>query len=107
MLNPSPSYQLNRVISWAFRNICYPSLYIREQPGLLEGIENHLAEPQNKYDKNAAVHLAILTGNLSREKFQCLVDEDVAHDCSPYQYNTRFLKHIGYFKMDDGTNCVS
>lgn len=93
-MNKSPFYHLNRVVSWALRNICQPSLYVRDCPSMMEAIENNLRVPKNEYDQYASIYLAILTGHMSKEKFENLIAEDKLNFSHPH--HCRLLKELGY-----------
>ena len=95
-VDKSPFFHLNRVVSWALRNICQPSLRIQEHTGMIEAIEKNLTDPKNKFDQYASIHLAVLTGHMTKEKFMHLIDKDMPDKHPPSWRRSRFLKAMGY-----------
>lgn len=59
---------LKREISWGLSNVCMPELEIKERSGLKETIEDKFNHPQNDRDRMAAVCLAVLTNQWSKEE---------------------------------------
>lgn len=84
-----PSFQ--RILSWAITSICQPGLVIESSKKLDDAISLHLNDPENEFDKSAAIFLKLLLGNMN-------VDQIVPKDIAPMTRNNRFLKEMGYKK---------
>lgn len=88
---------MKRIISWGLRSVCMPDLEIQEKDGLKEAVEYNFEHPQNELDQAAAIYMAILTNQWSKEEVKGKIKLYVENTGrSRYHIkNSRFLKASG------------
>lgn len=95
----STLHNLKRAISWGLSSICMPGIRIQKKCGLTEAIENNFSNPQNSYDKTAAVQLAIITNVWSKEEAKHRL-EQAKGGLNLGIRESRFLKETGIMPLD-------
>lgn len=67
---------LKRIFSWALCSICMPNMQINKRPIIKELIEKRFYNPQNDFDRCAAIHLAILNGYWTIEEVKARINNE-------------------------------
>ncbi|NBH83012.1 NACHT domain-containing protein [bacterium C-53] len=83
---------LKRVVSWGLATVCMPGLNLRKRKKLCEVIEDNLKKPQNSHDRIAAIHIAIVADEWTKEEARQRIDDEMRQD---YRIRkSRFLKKL-------------
>lgn len=98
-VNRDAPHYLKRALSWAVFSICCSSLHIQEIPGLGDAIEINLTDPKNSFDQLAAVHLAVVTGRWTKERFLDWVNGDESRLDAFNVRGFRYLREINYIQQ--------
>ena len=88
------NHAFKRTISWGIYSLCSPNLKISPGQKLQNSIESHFYNPENDFDRCAAIHLAVLTSCWSDEKIKELID--------PVKYPSRLSSNLSRFLKERG-----
>lgn len=100
-------HEFMRMISWGLRSICKPDLQkdvFPLAPGLAEAIEINYIAPRNAYDKQTAIHLAILMGHWTKEEIQNRLDSE--ETLFGFVRSSRFLKERGFHERGETAEII-
>ena len=87
-------YEIRRRLSWAIRTNSQCGLKIEKTAALSEAISEHEEHPENKFDKDAAICLRLMLGEITVKN---LNEVKVSRELK----KSRFLKDLGYKENEE------
>lgn len=94
------SPNLRRTISWGLSSVCMPRLKIQKKNGLERAIENNFSNPKNDQDRKAAVHIAIITNQWSKEEARDKLKQSESNG-EHQMMNSRLLNEMKVLPISD------
>lgn len=91
---------LRRTISWCIYTICIPEINIPATETLKKAIDLYFNEPQNDFDRCAAIHLAVLSKCWTNEQTRLMLDQ-TKYPCRMPSTLSRFLIAKGFEARKD------
>ena len=87
-------YEIRRFRSWAVRTNSQCGLKIEKTAELAEAISEHEEHPENKFDKDAAICLRLMLGEITVKNINKVIMTDELK-------KSRFLKDLGYKENEE------
>ena len=87
-------YEIRRYLSWAVRTNSQCGLKIEKTAALSEAISEHEEHPENKFDKDAAICLRLMFGEITVKNINKVMMTDELK-------KSRFLKDLGYKENEE------
>ena len=87
-------YEIRRYLSWAVRTNSQCGLKIEKTAELAEAISEHEEHPENKFDKDAAICLRLMFGEITVKNINKVMMTDELK-------KSRFLKDLGYKENEE------